>query len=925
VKKKEDDLKSDSDVSEHVANTEKDEKPNSKRVRLRNSRNSSPTNESQTRREVTKKASKSVAKKDTKNTCSKDENESDKNKNPKNNNNKKGSTGKKEMKGNGKNSISIQKSPMDYQSDEEISLSTLKASRSKKGVNTDTEISRKKKDKNSKEKLKDANKKKFSDVKSKKSKLQEKDGQDSNSLLENVNTRIEKGRKTRNKKAANQKGKGRMSPTNNLQVSENTIAVDSPSKAVTKQRKSRVKNIVLSSKVSQITQVKNMVFDHLYEKLKSGFGNNNLSVKEAGDILMRISADGLYLAIRSAEQGDGVALGHDKRHFLKGSSNQHGGISGQLEKKAISDTEEIVSQAAEALVSFRTKSPLSRDENKMDNTNTKNIVPNQEIAIKNSIASHMGQGYAEFQKVHLPQMTTGNFNSTQAIQALMQIQTSSVLSPQIFQTHVTSSQSQNLVQGQGYLPGISLSQQFPQGPQTGIATSFANLMPMVASHGTLPSFSQIAAQLRPSPMQGGVQSPLHNAGVPSVQTSSVMLPNQTLLQPQLQQTVPVANPMSSNKLQVLTTMKTTGPAMEAPPNKGPNQKQILPQQPLKGMEEVVGNVGSNVPPIVWSLKSPVVFLGSPQNLGGVPRNLMATSGNQGVNVAPNKEQVGYPPVAPRPVSNTDALNVGTRMNPGAVSSVPAANVLTLGGRPILPRTQPRSTEDPNNKRQQSITPQSSLAFVPQQANLGGAGMIPVQSTTSALIGHGAATTQVTSALNSNRTTLVSVSQPGTTPQINTSLGNIVSQSVPESTSGDCASPNTVTAKQAVKKLVHERTKTAELKREASCSGNPQSSTKLKKILPSPPKPSETTTSSSTTIKDNPDNASRNSEFNLEQAATALLSIGVPDGSEIIGLKSCMAENSKDDHEEDVVFTSKGMFKVGDVEVDPHYNRIVRGE
>lgn len=896
MKKKDDEYKSDSEVSDNGAVIEKKKKTNSRKSKL-NSRNSSPTNEKETN----------------KNTKAFEKDNDQNSKRPKNNNGKKGTIGnskKRETKGNGKNSIAFQKSAAENASDEDISLSSLKASRSKKkgSMSTDSETSGKKK--KSKEDTKESNKKKSFDTKNKRSKLQENELEPD--ILGNESTRTGNGngRQMESKRAL--KGRMRNVSRNDPRTLKIAEASDSLAKDIILPKKSRVKNIVLSSKVSQITQVKSAVFDHLFEELKSCLGNKNLSVKDAGDMLKKISAKDLRLALRSA--GLGANLEEDKSSF-GGTKNQDTGLSGQ-ERKAISDTEEIVSQAAEALVSFRSKSPLSREkENKVENQNRVST----EVVTKTSAAAHLEQRFIESQKQNPAVMTTTS--SSQAAQALMQIQTSSVLSPQIFQTHVTSSPSQMPVQRQGYL-SMSLPQQFSQGPPSGINTSFPSMMPMMASHGALPSFSQIAAHIRPQSMQAGLQPPLLSSSAANQTVpTSVMLPSPNLVQPQLQPNVQIPNPVSTNKLQALAAMKNTGTPIEGTGNKGgPSQKQIFPQQPLKGMEEVVGNVGNvggNVPPIVWSLKPPVVILGSPQNLGGVPRNLMVTSASQGVNVNPSKDQTGYPPVAPRPGSSSDSA----RINPGTVNSMPTPNVLTLGGRPILPRTQPRSVEDGSNKRPQPIAAQSSLAFV--TTSLGSSGIFPVQSTTPTVLGQGAVT-QVSSALNPARAGLMAVSVPGTSLQINTTIGNLSSQNVTECAGSDCSSPTSVTAKQAVKKLVHERTKTAELKREASSSAG--SSTKLKTILPSPAKPPETTTiltSSTTPVSENPDSASKNSEFNLEQAATALLSIGVPDGSDM--MKSNSNDTLKEDPEEDVVYTSKGMFRVGDVDVDPHYNRIGRGK
>ena len=67
---------------------------------------------------------------------------------------------------------------------------------------------------------------------------------------------------------------------------------------------------------------------------------------------------------------------------------------------------------------------------------------------------------------------------------------------------------------------------------------------------------------------------------------------------------------------------------------------------------------------------------------------------------------------------------------------------------------------------------------------------------------------------------------------------------------------------------------------------------------------------------------RPNKFNLEQTASALLSIGKTESAE--GNTTSQGDDSQDGQDEKVVFTSKGMFRVGDVEVDRQYNRIGRG-
>lgn len=600
------------------------------------------------------------------------------------------------------------------------------------------------------------------------------------------------------------------------------------------------------------TQLKLTVFDSLYNKLKAR--RKDISIEQAAEMLMKISSENLQNALLH---------GNDTRQ----------------EKKGISDTEEIVSQAAEALVSFRTKSPISRDEGRTDKTL---------IQVTSSFGSaHPG----ERQKSTVTYATTV---------AQSQIRCTSSLPSKALPTSPTASTTPNMLHAM--LPPVPLSQSFAQLLPPNMTTSFTNLMPMVSSHGTLPSFNQIAAQLRPSSVVNtlsgnqaipGFNPPLMNQGLANTTLhSSLMLPNQPLIQPQLKQPLSLAMANKVTTIKPLTTTpsttKTTATTVDSTTSKTEGKQNPLP---LKGMEEVIGNVGSNVPqPIVWNIKSPVVFLGSPQNLGGVPRNLVA-SPNTNQSCA-SLEQGGYPPVAPRPVSKSDAL----RASQGAVSSV--QNMLTLGGRPILPRTQ----QGDESKRM--AVPQSGLPLAPQYQTLNPSN--PYQTTTTLQ-----ALTQVTS-VNPKKTNLMSVNIP-----TSTLMGSFLQQNVHNNPPTDSLSPTTVSAKQAVKKLVHERTKSAELKKEGGGSSMSHPTIKQRPILPLPPKePSAVSVTTSESI-------SRSSEFNLEQAATALLSIGVPDGIEIIGLKQSSSDPTKDD--EDVVFTSKGMFRVGDVDVDPQYNRIGRGK
>ena len=284
------------------------------------------------------------------------------------------------------------------------------------------------------------------------------------------------------------------------------------------------------------------------------------------------------------------------------------------------------------------------------------------------------------------------------------------------------------------------------------------------------------------------------------------------------------------------------------------------QLPLKSMEEIVGNVGqAGIPqPVGWSFptsQAPVVYLASPQTLGGVPRNIVSsTQGTGGVHLG---QETIFKPVSSK-VTMTKPDHAPSSSGLSRTTQVVTQPILsTIGKRPILPREKAISSfVQPETVAAHKLPPVVSLA------------------------------TSKTSASKQN---------PLSTSSLVSSQQKAVSANVTFTTS--------VNAKQAVKKLVRERTKSAELKRQDSFGSGSDSM-------------------SPTALQLSKCQSTRPNEFNVEQAASALLSIGKTESPE--GNTATQGDDGQEGQDEKVVFTSKGMFRVGDVEVDPQYNRIGRG-
>ncbi|XP_001635170.3 uncharacterized protein LOC5515022 [Nematostella vectensis] len=620
------------------------------------------------------------------------------------------------------------------------------------------------------------------------------------------------------------------------------------------------------SKLSPNIRMKIKVFDHLFANLKECINDKKLTMKLAASILLNVSAQDLNEVIpkevnekvfgkTEEELGQKDFDDPDQKEIT-------GVVNRKKDKKTIvSDSEETISQAAEALVSFRSKSPILREDSKKIDNNESN---KQQFLFP--ITSMAGQAPVS--------VVSTSFSPTQAVQALIQIHSSSQLGHQAFPTSAAETMPlpQQIFQSPGGYPVASLA---------GIAhsvPSHINQNQPITVQCTLPTFTQLANHLRQPLVTSGVK-PLLNKSVvsPPLQATQMLFSSQSQAKTHSQ----AVNTLPPNQLQVLTSINPDSPALQA--------KLQPPQQPLKGMEEVIGNVGSNVPSLMWGT-TPVVFLGSPQNLGGVPRNIIAAQSNP--------HDPGYQHhVALKP--KAEGVATGSRGGQGGVPLMKS-----LGGRPILPRTQSRTLVTDMSAGASGVVLTSTVSM---PSNVFHSTNTAVYSS----IPQGAATPQGHSIM------VVSpvASKAHARPQAESESGN---------TDRNSRAPG-VSAKQAVKKLVHERTKSAELKREAperkqKTMENAKTLEKIPSNFPSP-KPKITPTKPGARPSEEVPR-SRSSEFNIEQAATALLSIGAHEGSDGGVRESPSHEEAHPEApDEKVVFTSKGMFRVGDVEVDPEYNRI----
>ena len=669
------------------------------------------------------------------------------------------------------------------------------------------------------------------------------------------------------------------------------------------------------------------VFDHLFCELKKCPGHSKVTVSSAAELLLRLTADKLKSLLHAstskklqsgtvddnlkksspAKAQSTVSLSRPKRQRTESekSLSQSPEVSSRSflsspSKSASGQAEKVkLSQAAEALVSFRANPTILRQERA--EVDLRLPIP----AVKVTATKNLEK------KSSSPSKEIGCTPLDRTADSSMHVLTTTN-EPKASQSSVnaitTTSQSQATTQ-LSLSPAIhgTLQQTF------GFPSIDTNLQQVATVQQNLMNLSQLTSQLNPVsavPVPLTPKARVHGAEKSRLMNQTGMQNVQALF---CQPTQP-PNIQTSVAIQTPVTTLTAG---------GSNQ-QLQPQQPLKGMEDVVSCVGSrSTTNMLWNIKPatpPVVYLTSPQSLSGVRAR----------HIIPQNE--GHRPLP----FNTGMAKVHTAGIPKApLNSVSTCGVMTLGKVTVVNQAASLpTTQAVNMTCQRPILPREqrlpSLFTSMQQ----GASQLPV-TTISGQISHsfppvciGSMPVQfggihVTSALTSlsNVMTQAPISQcpPIEVPVMQT----------PVVTTGQItATTSPVNAKQAVKKFVHQRTKSAELRRSESLTNILLNEPVASPTVAEQPEVSiaSTCSSQSDQAQVQPENKSTSitSEFNVQQAASALLSISSQDGLDTVDTSQPgggEGEDSLDEHDDEVVFTSKGVFRVGDVDVDPKYNRI----
>ena len=669
------------------------------------------------------------------------------------------------------------------------------------------------------------------------------------------------------------------------------------------------------------------VFDHLFCELKKCPGHSKVTVSSAAELLLRVTADKLKSLLHAstskklqsgtvddnlkksspAKAQSTVSLSRPKRQrtesekFLSQSPEvSSGSFLTSPSKSASGQAEKVkLSQAAEALVSFRANPTILRQERA--EVDLRLPIPAVKVTATKSLEK----------KSSSPSKEIGCTTLDRTAESSMHVLTTTN-EPKASQSSVnaitTTSQSQATTQ-LSLSPAIhgTLQQTF------GFPSIDTNLQQVATVHQNLMNLSQLTSQLNPV---SAVPVPLTpKARVHGAEKSRLM--NQTGMQnvqalfcqptqpPNIQTSVAIQTPV--------TTLTACG-----------SNQQLQPQQPLKGMEDVVSCVGSrSTTNMLWNIKPttpPVVYLTSPQSLSGVRARHIIPQ-NEGHRPLPfntgmaKVHTAGIPKAPLNSVSTCGVMTLGKVTVVNQAASLPTTQAVNMTcQRPILPREQRLPSLFTSMQQGASQLPvttisgQISHSFPPVCI-----GSMPVQ------FGGIHVTSALTSLSNVMTQAPISQSPPIEVPVMQT----------PVVTTGQItATTSPVNAKQAVKKFVHQRTKSAELRRSESLTNILSNEPVASPTVAEQPQVSiaSTCSSQSDQAQVQPENKSTSitSEFNVQQAASALLSISSQDGLDTVDTSQPgggEGEDSLDEHDDEVVFTSKGVFRVGDVDVDPKYNRI----
>ena len=681
---------------------------------------------------------------------------------------------------------------------------------------------------------------------------------------------------------------------------------------------------------SSLSAKKIDVFDHLFCELKKCPGFSKVTVSSAADLFLKLTADKLTILVHglaskspkrkaaaSKLAGDNVlpspekprassAVSEPKR--MRTNSEQSLSPSSSTEKTGSGKSEQVkLSQAAEALVSFRTNPTILRQEKtEADNPSAGS---SDVVTTKTGINAEKNSTRKE------------SFTTDKVFDANMQILTTAneVRASQPSNSSYVSAPSQS--QPTSQLQSSLVVQEPLHQPFRLPATIEASLQQVASVPHNLMNLSQFTSQLSAVPTAVPPQISPRLTTPSSLNPSSAIM-NSRMMNPAEVQNVPAlfCRPTQPRNIQASMAVQSAAPSL--PPSS--NNPQAQPQQPLKGMEDVVSCVGSRTTAnLLWNIKpaAPVVYLTSPQTLSGVRAR----------NYIPQSE--GHSPV---PLT-TGMASVQSLGIPKVSMNSTSSSVLTLGKVTLVSQAVPLSTSQvvsmssqrpilPCEQRTQPVFPggNQSAPQLPVTTIMGqiASNLQPIRPGNMSVPFSGLA---ATSPLNLRQTPAMVVTQA---PHVTTTV-----QSTMTVSSAVTIAP--VSAKQAVKKFVHERTKSAELKRTSSLNNlllnEPAASTTVAAII------SQSGNIMSSGFSQSQGNqpvdqvekqsAAKQLDFNLHQAASALLSISSQEGLDTADSLQAggEGEDSLDEHDDEVVFTSKGVFRVGDVDVDPKYNRIGRGE
>ena len=681
---------------------------------------------------------------------------------------------------------------------------------------------------------------------------------------------------------------------------------------------------------SSLSEKKIEVFDHLFCELKKCPGFRKVTVSSAAELLLKLTADKMKILVHGLPSesvkrrvttsklgGDDVlpspekprassSVSEPKRMRTNFEESQSPSSSSVVTTGSGKSEQVKLSQAAEALVSFRTNPTILRQEK----TET-------EIPSARSVDVGTTNTSIDAEKNSTPKES---YTSDKVVDAHMQIVTAanevrvSQFSSSTYLTAPSQSQATPPLQS-------SLVVQDPLHQHVRLPASVeARLQQVASAPQNLMNLSQFTSQLSPVPMAVPAQiSPRLTA--PSSLNPPSAIGSSRMINPAEVQNIQAlfCRPMQPRNIQASMAVQSSSPSL-APSS---DNLQVQPQQPLKGMEDVVSCVGSRTTAnLMWNFKpaAPVVYLTSPQTLSGVrARNYIPQSeGHSPVPLTTSMasvQSVGIPKASINSAS-TSVLTLGKVTLVSQTVPLSASQAVSMSSqRPILPCEQRMTQVLPGGSQSTSQLPVTTImGQIPSNIQPIRPGNMPVQFSGLA----------ATSPLNMRQSSATAVSQA---PHV-TTVQSTVTVSPPVAIAP-------VSAKQAVKKFVHERTKSAELKRTGSLnnllSTEPAASTVVTAVI------SQSGNIMSSHFSQNQANqpivqvekqsAAKQSDFNLHQAASALLSISSQDGLDTADTLQTGGEgdDSLDDRDDEVVFTSKGVFRVGDVDVDPKYNRIGRGE